>query len=144
MSQEFYVFLKRSDMPTPEQWQQAITKSGFELQLDHDFDPFVFTGFLPCKLSGNVTGFEYYFSAKGDIAGPETYLAASTTPFDSVVTFVWGGNLTEMAAVMMAAGSLADSCPSLMHDPQDDSSINNEDALGYARQQLAAIQSFLK
>ena len=131
-------------MPTPEQWQQAIAKNGFELRLDHGFDPFVFTGFLPCSLSGNVTGFEYYFSVKEDIAGPETYLAAATAQFDSVVSFVWGGNFREAAAVMMAAGSLADSCPSLMHDPQDDSSINNEDALGYARQQLATIQSFLK
>ncbi len=144
MSMELYVFLNRSEMLTPELWQQAITKCGFELQLDHDFDPFIFTGFLPCRLSERVTGFEYYFSGKEDIAGPETYLAASTAALDSVVTFVWGGNFTEMAAVMMAAGALADSTISLLHSPEADSSVPGRDALGYAREQLAAIQTFLK
>ena len=58
--------------------QQVITKRGFELQLDHDFDPFTFTGFLPCRLSERVTGFEYYFSGEEAHCGTGNISAAST------------------------------------------------------------------
>ena len=140
MSQELYVFLNKSEMLTPHDWQQHITRNGFETSIDTDFDPFSFTGFLPCHMDGRTTGFEYYFSPKADVAPPETYLAKPTEAFDSVVSFIWRGDLRELMAVLAAATSLANACPSLLHDPYDDSSVNGTDALAYARQQIAIVK----
>ncbi len=144
MSMEIYVFLNKSDMPSPPDWQQAIVESGFSLQLDMDFDQFTFTGFLPCNLDNRSTGFEYYFSPKTDVAAPDTYLAPLTTAFDSVVTFAWGGSTEELVAVLMASASLANLTPSLLHVPEEDSSLPQSQALPYARQQLAQIAAYRK
>ena len=78
MSMELYVFLNRSNMLSPAQWQSAMENSGFDLRLDHDFDQFTFTGFLPCKLQQRISCFEYYFSPKEAVAAPDTYLAKPT------------------------------------------------------------------
>lgn len=144
MSMELYVFLNKCDMPIPEAWQQSINAASFDLRVDTDFDPFHFTGFLPCELRDRSTGFEYYFSPSIEVAPPETYLAPMTSNFDSVVTFIWGGDLQETVAVMMAAGALAASVDSLLHFADDDSSVRSAQALPYARQQIAAADRFLK
>ncbi len=138
---ELYVFLNKSDIP---KWQEAIEACGFGLKLDMDFDPFTFTGFLPSQLDEQITGFEYYFSPKQNIAAPDTYLVPLVETYDSVVSFIWGGNFNELAAVLIAASSLSNSCASLMHLPDDQSSIKGPDALSYARQQLAEIEKYRK
>jgi hypothetical protein len=144
MSMELYVFLNKSDMPSPAQWQQLINQNGFDLSLDQDFDPFTSTGFRPCSLDERATGFEYYFSPKSEVAAPDTYLAPLTERFDSVVTFVWGGDFNELTAVLMASAALSHSCHSLIHIPEDDSSIPGEQAIGYAYQELKAIAAYRK
>jgi len=144
MSLEIYVFLERSAMLTPVQWQSAITEAGFAVALDIDFDPFTFTGFLPCQLNGHSAGFEYYFHPKEQIAEEFTYLAPRVKAFDSVVMLVWGGSLEEMACAVMAASALAASTPSLLYAPEDDSAVEGTRALGYAKEQMLAAAPYLK
>jgi hypothetical protein len=144
MSSELYVFLNKSEMPSPALWQEAIKASGFDLQLDLDFDQFTFTGFLPCVLDERSSGFEYYFSPKTDVAAPDTYLAPPTAAFDSVVSFISGSGLEELSTVLIAASTLASTCHSLLHVPEDDSTITGIHALSYARQQLNQIAAYRK
>lgn len=144
MSAELYLFLERAAMPTPEAWQQAITEAGFALTLDTDFDPYTFTGFLPCQFQGHTSGFEYYLHPKQEIADHFTYLAPRVKPFDSVVMLVWGSSIEEMACAVMAAAALAASTPSLLYSPEDDSAVEGARALGYAREQLRAAEPYLK
>ena len=141
---ELHIFLNRSDMPMPTSWQQSIDDCGFTLRIDTDFDPLQFTGFLPCSLDDHQTGFEYYLWPKEEVAAPGTYLVPAVKDYDSVVTFVWDGNLREMIAVTMAAGALAASCFSVLHSPEDDSIVGGEKALGYAREQIAEARKFLR
>jgi hypothetical protein len=141
---ELHVFLNRSDMPTPEAWQSIIRECKFDLEIDQDFDVFTFTGFLPCVVRSRAAGFEYYFEPKESVAADETYLAPLTTTLDSVVTFRWGGDLLETAAVMAAAGALASSRASLLYSPEDDSTVPGTQALGYAREQLKQIETYLR
>lgn len=144
MSAEIYVFLERANMPSPQQWQQTIAAAGFPLTLDTDFDPFTFTGFLPCQWSGHAAGFEYYFHPRQQIAEEFTYLAPRVTPFDSVVMLVWGGSLEEMACAVTAAAALAPTTPSLLYAPEDDSAVPGANAIGYAQEQLRAAAPYLK
>lgn len=60
MSIDLIVYLRRSAMPTPDQWQQAIRKAGFPVELDTDFDVDTMSGFLPCQFRGVTSGFEYW------------------------------------------------------------------------------------
>jgi hypothetical protein len=60
VSVDLIVYLRRSAMPSPSAWQQAIRATGLSVELDHDFDPDTFSGFLPCKLRGAKSGFEYF------------------------------------------------------------------------------------
>ncbi|HEY4357528.1 MAG TPA: hypothetical protein VGN16_17380 [Acidobacteriaceae bacterium] len=141
---ELYVFLNRSEMPSPEAWQEIINDCKFDLEIDRDFDVFSFTGLLPCIVGPRSTGFEYYFAPKEEVAGSSTYLAPLTKAFDSVVIFRWEGDLLELAAVMSAAGSLASSRASLLYFPDDDSTVLQSQALGYAREQLKQMDGYLK
>lgn len=143
MSMELYLFLNKSAMPEPVSWQQSITDAGFPLRIDTDFAPQSFVGFLPCVLEDRQTGFEYYLHPREDIADDLTYLTPQIRSFDSVIVFVWGGDLREMFAVMMAAGALGNLVPSVLYFPEDDSIVPGEDALPYARQQISQARKFL-
>lgn len=142
MSTELYVFLNRSEMPSPAAWQEAINTCKLDLEIDQDFDVYTFTGFLPCIVGPRSTGFEYYFSPKEEIAASDTYLAPLSKMFDSVVTFRWAGDILERAAVMSAAGALSSSRSSLLYFAEDDSVVPGSQASGYAREQLAQIETY--
>ena len=144
MSMELYVFLNRSEMLSPASWQQAIKSNSFDLQLDQDFDPFTFTGFLPCTFAHRSSGFEYYFQPKEAVAPAGTYLAPPAAAFDSVITFISSSSFDELASILIAASSLAATCPSLLHIAEDDSSVPGTQALAYARQELNQIAAFRK
>ena len=60
MSVENNVFMVRENMPSPQQWLEAIKSQGFEMDMDTDFDVVEHEGFLPCKYKGQDAGFEYY------------------------------------------------------------------------------------
>jgi hypothetical protein len=60
MSVTVSVYLEPSRMITPEEWQRRIRAAGFDLEIDTDFDPVEFSGFLPCRYRGVQSGFEYY------------------------------------------------------------------------------------
>ena len=66
MSVDLIVYLRRSAMPTPAAWQQAIRDGGFPVKMDTDIDPDTFSGFLPCELRGAVSGFEYFAAPLSD------------------------------------------------------------------------------
>ena len=57
-----YAFIDRERVPSREAWQAAITKSGFDLQLDPELKPFEDSGFSPCTLLGSASGVEIYYS----------------------------------------------------------------------------------
>jgi hypothetical protein len=60
MSISLSVFLNAARLPPPIEWQAAIRSAGFDVELDTDFDPRAFSGFLPAKYRGRAAGFEYY------------------------------------------------------------------------------------
>src|SRR5579871_1543612 len=60
MSIDVLIYLKPERMPTPQEWQKAITERGFPVLIDTDFDTASFTGYLPGEYKGEPCGFEYY------------------------------------------------------------------------------------
>ena len=104
MSQEQLAFLMKDNVPNREAWQNAITKHGFEFELDSKLTPFEDSGFLPCQLQGRDAGFEIYYDDSTDILDTYAYLRQDR---NSCIMFVWGGSMTECASVMIASYVLA-------------------------------------
>ena len=57
----YNVFLDRERLPQAPDWARVIRESGFEVQLNTEFEPRSHSGYLPCP--DERTGFEYYLEA---------------------------------------------------------------------------------
>jgi hypothetical protein len=134
MSMEVYVFLKKSDLPVVSIWQRSIGDSGLLVDLDLIFDPTKDSGFVPCKLRGSGTGFEYFLSPIDDIASSYPDLKEVVQPYDSAATFSWGSRLDECAVALVAAATLAASSSGVMYDPQEGLEYQGADALRHAQE----------
>lgn len=134
MSYDLSVYLKRSNMPSPEQWRQAIHDAGFAVDLDADFDIETFGGFLPCPVDGKVSGFELTFAE----CDPEE-IEESGLPLDLDFTVVFsiGSNPLEMISALIASGVLAQLSEGWLVDPQVGQSIPANEALEQGRLLLA-------
>ena len=137
MSVDLIVYLRRSAMPTPSEWQQAITATGLPVELDTDFDPDTFNGFLPCKLRGVVSGCEYF---AGPMSPAEASEVGAPPGSDFSVTLVTHSDLKEFACSAVAAGALAQASSGLLVDPQSGESFPATDAAGWAAEQFAEAE----
>ena len=137
MSVDLIVYLRRSAMPSPSVWQQAITATGLPVELDTDFDPDTFTGFLPCKLRGAVSGFEYFASP---LSPDEASEVGAPSGSDFSVTVVAHSNAKEFACSAVAAGVLAQASGGLLVDPQSGESFSADVASSWAAAQFAEAE----
>jgi hypothetical protein len=103
VSVDLNVFLHDKDVPTRDGWQQALDDSGVDLVLD-EFDVREHKGFLPVKLNGKPTGFEYYFGSVGE---DSEHIPERIGDRDCVILFVLHSDMTELKAAMWAAAILA-------------------------------------
>lgn len=85
MSYDLVVYLNRNAMPSHGAWRAAIVEAGF-VALDSDFDVDKFSGFLPCSVRGEISGFDYYASnvAPGDVEEMELAPRVLTSQSSSV------------------------------------------------------------
>jgi hypothetical protein len=134
VSIDLTVYLRRSAMPTPSAWQQAIAATGLPVELDTDFDPDTFTGYLPCKLRGVDAGFEYF----SDSLSPEDAASLDAPPgVDYSVNLVVHSDPRELASAVVAAAALASASGGLLVDPQSGESYPAAEALSWAATQFA-------
>src|SRR5437867_1635133 len=103
MSVDLIVYLRHSSMPTPEAWQQAIRDAGFPIELNCNFDPNTSSGFRPCKVRGELSGFEYY---AGPLSESDRASVGAPVGTDFSVTLVTHSDLREFACSAAAAGAL--------------------------------------
>ncbi len=134
MSFDLTVYLRRAAMPSPSAWQQAIAATGLPVELDTDFDPDTFTGFLPCKLRGVDAGFEYF---SGSLTPEEAAEMGAPSGSDFSVSLVVHSDPRELACAAVAAGALARASGGLLVDPQSGESYPPADALHWAAKQFA-------
>ena len=104
MANEQFAFLKTNRVPTRNEWQQAIDRSGFDLTLDTGLDPRGNVGFVPCTLNGAASGVEMYFYDSAEFMREFEAVAGDR---DCCVSFRWGGSMLECACAMIASFVLA-------------------------------------
>jgi hypothetical protein len=121
MSLSLYVFIPAGPLPSCDAWQAAIDRLGFPVVIDPGLDLPRSSGFRPCVLDGQASGFELYCDSGADLVAEYPQLrgrvdrAASTA-----LIFQWGGDLRECACVLAAAAALVDSWRGLAYYPDDD------------------------
>lgn len=141
MSVDLNVYLHRASMPNPSDWQEAIRAAGFPVEIDTGFDVDTFTGFLPCKLDSQLSGFEYFASPLDPEEAMELEAPAGA---DFSVTFVTHANLRELAASLAAASVLCQVSGGLLVDPQSGESYSGGDAVTWAKAELEQLRRHLK
>jgi hypothetical protein len=137
MSVDLTVYMRRSAMPSPSAWQQAILATGLPVELDCGFDPDDKSGFLPCKFRGVASGFEYF----ADKLSPAEANEVGAPPgSDFSVTLVTHSDLREFACSAVAAGALAQASGGLLVDPQSGESYTAADAVAWAAETIAEAE----
>ena len=133
MSYDLLVYLKRSDMPTPVEWRDAVVAFGFPVTLHTDFDVDSFTGFLPCPVNDQMSGFEYYASVfdPNDAQSPQL-----STGTDFAVQFSIGARPLEVVSALAASSVLAAISRGVLNDPQSGELILGNEAVDWARSEL--------
>lgn len=118
MSVDINVILKKENMPTPEQWQLAIARLEFDLQLDTDFDVEEFSGYLPSVYKGEETGFEYFFGELEDDWLEEDAMQL-VGDRDYLVTFSTHSDMRELIASTIASSVLCSITDGLILNEKD-------------------------
>jgi hypothetical protein len=123
MSVDLFVQLPAERMPTPQQWQDAITSHGFTLKLDTDFQVESFSGYLPCDLEGKPAGFEYFYELATTNGLPHIKIQLATH-----------SDITEFFGSAIAAAVLTEISGGTLEDPQEGSFFKGAEAIAWVRE----------
>jgi len=106
MSMILEVFLAVEVLPTAAEWQEAAFARDVPIEIHQPVQFPEHGGYLPVKLDGVDAGFELYFEVPDN---NETLTEKDkVSSKEAVVTFRWGGRLTEAATAFYAAYVLVD------------------------------------
>jgi hypothetical protein len=139
MSVENVVIFNKKNMVSSEEWQKAISEAGFTLEIDTDFDPLDFSGFLPCRIGDVECGFEYFFEDL-DPEATEDLEVPLPADWDTVVTLVTRSSYDDLQASCIAAGVLAHLVKGGFFDGGDEPMINGGQSIESARSILSEIE----
>lgn len=139
MSLEQHAFLRRCSVPSREAWQTAILRLGFDMQLGPNLNPFEDSGFLPCKLAGNDSGFEIYYDPAAEVSIAYPGLKDKIAGRDYSISFRWGGDMIECACVLIASAALAKSFDAAVYCPGDNLFYGPEDLVREAQKAVAQV-----
>ncbi|WP_156526444.1 hypothetical protein [Cupriavidus gilardii] len=136
MSQHFVVYLKQRDMPSPLAWDSAIAGAGFPAKLYTDFDVQSCSGFPPCSINDEISGFEYYASA---VSVEELKQLELAREIDFSILFCAGSRPLEIIAALAASSALAAMSDGTIEDPQVGELIAASNAIAWARSKQARL-----
>ena len=139
MSIELHIFMHDSRVPTRDSWQQAIEELGFPTVLDKTLDVQQHSGFSPVVYAGRSTGFEFALEPAVDVLSSYSHIADRVGDREKCATFRWGGDLTEMAAVLSAAAALTKLTDGIYYYPNDDIVYGAVEAVEATRSDLSSL-----
>lgn len=116
MAMELFVLSDRQ-LPSVREWQAAIDGEGYPLRLDGNKPMEALTGFLPARLRDIKTGFECK-PWPADEFMREMPSVNFGHAWKYVLAFRWGGNLSQVPAVWMAATAYAKASDGVVFDEE--------------------------
>lgn len=125
MSMEMIAFVHSEKLPNRQQWQDAIDAHKVPLTLDPELDLATDSGFSPCQLRGELSGFELFVEKVGCFSYDLQRLNIAGR--DIAIVFRWGSYLAEAACVMGATLALSSSCDAVIYYSDDDQILSQKE-----------------
>src|SRR5512143_2560290 len=120
MSLELHALLPSETLPRRNDWQTAIDDLHLSFTLDTELDLPRTTGFRPCVVAGEDSGFEIQVDSPADLLATYPTLRALAKDASTAISFRWGGDLRECACVLAAVAALVSKWGALAYYPDDD------------------------
>ncbi|WP_116807128.1 hypothetical protein [Steroidobacter cummioxidans] len=128
----YHVFLDRTRLPDAADWARVIREAGFEVELNPDFAPASYSGYLPCP--DDRTGFEYYLES---FAEPTIEIGEHGAKVigqrNSVASLRFSGRPSDRDAASAAAATLTAMSDGVLFDTEPGHFISAAEALAWAR-----------
>jgi hypothetical protein len=128
----YNVFLDRTRLPAAADWAHVIREAGFDVQLNTDFEPGSYSGYVPCP--DDRTGFEYYLES---FSTPTLEIgeagAQAIGPRNTVASLRFSGRSSDRDAASAAAATLTAITDGVLFDTEPGHFIAADEALAWAR-----------
>ena len=123
------------------EWAAAIRVAGFEADLDTDFDPEAFSGFLPCMYKARTAGFEYY---RGTLEPSRQATLGVPATQSCFITFSTRSSYREFATSVICAAVLASKSGGTLYDADGTTVIPAGSEIAWARECEEGIQNDIR
>lgn len=140
MAKSQTAFLVRGRVPDRQALQDAIKSLHFRLAVDASYVPFECSGYLPCILDGEDSGFEIRFGDSSAPLADVPFVQAQIGDRDVAIIFRWSGDLRERVSAMIVSAALAQSFGALVFREGGDSLPDADRLLSEARAAFAQLQ----
>ena len=136
---ELHVLLHDANIPTSEQWQNALTDSGLALAQWDSFDVRTHTGFLPVAVQGIASGFAFALDPPEFVVGSEIFaneeLPEEAAGMNVSANFRFADG-DHVFAAPVAAAILARLADGFVYNPRTTTFSRGEAALEAAREAI--------
>jgi hypothetical protein len=142
MSVTMSVFVEEARVPTAIKWADAVRASGFDMDLDCDFDVHSFGEFLPCTYAGEDGGFEYFWEATSELE-LEDEVAKKVGCRDVVISLITEADMRGLMTSTIAGAVLCVLTDGVLWDTEANELIPAADVLRWARDMETRIKKEL-
>lgn len=139
MSIELLIVLAASKAPDWSSWNRALWDTRAPASLSRSEDLKSFSGFLPVRVQGRATGFEFLTESATDVVARYPALAQVPLADPVVYSLSYGGHAEECAAAFLSASVLVSRFNGIAFDPQQGVMLTLEQVNDGARQCLGLM-----
>jgi hypothetical protein len=139
MSTELYVFMHDAEVPSRDEWQQAIEQAGFPTVLDEAITLRDEAGNCDASYKGQTANFELHLVPADSVLHQYDSIERPVDGRDTCVTFRWSeGDANENGAVLSSAAALTKVIDGICYDPDRDMIYRSDDVVEEFRKKLQA------
>lgn len=142
MSMTQIAFLRKADIPTTGQIQDAVQKLGYDFKILSEHDEQIDKDSLECIINGHPTYFEAYTNtAESTISDNEAdWIKTDLTNQDTAISFLWGADFAAGACIGLISVALTDLCQALVYYMDDQMKYTREMLLADTPLYLAELE----
>ena len=129
MSAELYVFMHEVEVPSRDEWQEAINKAGFPTVLEDALSLRCAAGYCDATYKGEAASFELNIMPAEPIVHRHDSIERPLEGRDTCVTFHWSDDMGSQGAALSSAAALTKAIDGICYDPDMDLIYTGNDAV---------------
>jgi hypothetical protein len=136
MSSELHVFMHDAEVPSRDEWQQAIEQAGFPTVLEDSLSLRADAGYCDATYQGESASFELHFVPAETVLRHHDSIETPVAGRDACVTFRWSGDAHSQYAALSSAAALTKVIDGICYDPDMDMIYSAVDVVADFRKML--------